>query len=391
MQSTEEPLPEHTRLSASGAERWMECPASIQIAELFGLEGEESTFAAEGTAAHELAAFCLEDGSDAWEHIGETFYEHVVDDDMSTAVQVYLDYCRDLIARKRNQNPEIMIETRVDRKSLHPDFGGTADFILRTETDIYVVDYKHGVGIAKDAKDNPQLMYYALGAFYQIGVKAGCKIKDVYYVIVQPRAFHPLGTIRDAKMRRGDLIEWGNTKLLPAMRDVDEIAPRIKPGEHCVFCPAKIGCPAMAAMYDAAANANAADAALLSDKELGLEYERINQVKKYTDAIQKEAYARAMKGKKIPGGKLIEGRVDRVLSDDGKKEAVKVFGDDAYAERKLLSPTQIEKTCVGGPRFVSQYAHKPKKGKLSFVPTSHKSPAIVVKTAAEKFEGIKKG
>jgi len=383
----EEVLPEHTRLSASGAERWMECPASMQIAETLGLEGEESSYAAEGTAAHELASTCLEDGTDAWEHFGETFYDHEVNDNMIVAVQVYLDYCRDLIAT--HPGAEVLIEKRVDNKDLHPDFGGTSDFTLITDNSIIVADYKHGAGIAKDVINNPQLKYYAFGSLKALPLAHRDQIQIVSIAIVQPRTFHPAGEIREVNLNAEALIKWGHKTLLPAMEAVDDLGPELKSGEHCMFCPAKIGCPIMAAMFDAAAKADLADAKNLSDAELGVEFERVSQVQKYLRAVQSEAYNRALKGKQIPGGKLIEGRVDRKWNEAGEGKMKSKFGDSAYVDRKLKSPAQVEDTCVGGKKFASEYGYKPKKGKLSFVLASNKAKAVSVKTSADKFGGIK--
>lgn len=384
---TEEILPDHTRLSASGAERWMECPASLQIAETLGLEDEESSFAAEGTAAHELASTCLEDGTDAWEHFGETFYEHEVNMDMALAVQIYLDRCRDLMAQY--PDAEVLIEKRVDNKDLHPDFGGTSDFTLIAPKVIFTKDYKHGKGIAKEAVGNPQMRYYGLGNFYKLSVKLGAKIERVENEIVQPRAYHHLGPIRHEEMTRGELIQWGNEKLFPAMEAVDDIGPALKSGTHCQFCPAKTGCPLMAAMFDAAAKADLADAKKLTDEELGQEFERVDAVAKYIKGIKDEAYSRAMKGKSVPGGKLVEGRVDRIWNEAGSKKIITDYGDDAYQDKKLKSPAMVEKTCVGGNKFASEYGYKPKKGKLTFVPESATGKPVTVEPAAKKFEGIK--
>jgi hypothetical protein len=44
---------EHAKLSPSASERWMTCPASIRMEEQVPPE-PESTYAAEGTAAHSL-------------------------------------------------------------------------------------------------------------------------------------------------------------------------------------------------------------------------------------------------------------------------------------------------------------------------------------------------
>lgn len=90
----------HAKLSPSSASRWMACPGSVARCE--GLPDESSKFADEGTAAHDLAARCLTDGSDAQAHVSETIQAgertFVVDLDMATHVQTYVQYVRDMVA-----------------------------------------------------------------------------------------------------------------------------------------------------------------------------------------------------------------------------------------------------------------------------------------------------
>ena len=49
----------HARLSASSAERWINCPGSIKLAEELNLKGTSSAYADEGTLAHSVAEFKL--------------------------------------------------------------------------------------------------------------------------------------------------------------------------------------------------------------------------------------------------------------------------------------------------------------------------------------------
>lgn len=385
----EELLPAHTRLSASGAERWMNCAGSQTLAERLQITEEEygSIYAEEGTAAHELGEKCLKTGTEAWEYLEEFVHiDHEVTEDMSNAVQMYLDYCRALM--RMFPDAEARIEVRVDNKSLHPDFGGTSDFTLIGKTFIIVVDYKHGVGIAKDAKNNPQAMYYGLGTYHKLTTAQQALIRDVHIVIVQPRGFHPDGEIREWTIDRDDLVKWGVLELIPAMNAVDAPDAPLKAGEHCRFCPAKIGCPVMQAMAKAAFEAKVEDAHLYSNEDLGLEYERLAPVRMYLKAIQDESYARAKKGIKVPGGKMVRGKADRVLKDGGKEKAIAKWGDDAYADRKIKSPAQLSKL-LGGQKFVSAEAYKP-DGSLSFVPLDHKGMEVKIQSASDKFKGVKR-
>ena len=89
-------LPAHSPLGASGASRWMKCPASPSLSKGWG--NTESEFARQGTIAHALAALCLETGDDAWQHIGSNaslFEGYDVDADMAVAVQDYLTAVRE--------------------------------------------------------------------------------------------------------------------------------------------------------------------------------------------------------------------------------------------------------------------------------------------------------
>jgi hypothetical protein len=58
----------HARLSPSHSATWLTCPGALKLSE--GIEDTGSAFAAEGTAAHELAARCLTLDCNADELIG---------------------------------------------------------------------------------------------------------------------------------------------------------------------------------------------------------------------------------------------------------------------------------------------------------------------------------
>ena len=59
----------HAKLSPSGAHRWMACPGSIVLES--NIPDKGSVYADEGTAAHELAAWCLKDNMDPSNYLNE--------------------------------------------------------------------------------------------------------------------------------------------------------------------------------------------------------------------------------------------------------------------------------------------------------------------------------
>ena len=59
----------HSRLGPSATTRWMPCPGSVAACADYPRETNE--FAAQGTAAHEMAEKCLRQDDDADKFLGE--------------------------------------------------------------------------------------------------------------------------------------------------------------------------------------------------------------------------------------------------------------------------------------------------------------------------------
>jgi hypothetical protein len=196
----------HALLAPSAAARWMACPGSVRLSE--GRDDRGSVYSREGTAAHLLARYCLETGTDAADHLGcvigeQGFTADAADGDvtfavtaeMADAVQIYVDAVR----------PYTTLEDHLIEGTLAtpiPGCWGTVDFGAYNAATrrLTVGDFKFGKGVVIEATGNKQLLTYAAALL------PGCDaVDEIELVIVQPRRLHRDGSVRQAIHTREDV------------------------------------------------------------------------------------------------------------------------------------------------------------------------------------------
>jgi uncharacterized protein DUF2800 len=164
-------------------------------------DGGSNTFADDGTASHTFAALLLEAGHSAADKIGwQTFVNDVqygLDEARADFIQIYLDD-----VRRRAIGGHLFVEQHVDLSEyLGEGQGGTADAAIYKDGHLIVEDLKYGTGEKVYAKDNPQLLLYALGLLKDFALFGD--IEKVTVVICQPR----LGHIDEFSISVEDLLE----------------------------------------------------------------------------------------------------------------------------------------------------------------------------------------
>lgn len=164
----------HAILSPSAAYRWLVCTPSARFEEQ--IPEEESTYAAEGTLAHELAALLLSARAGVFKGPSTMYNDMLI---QITTNPLYgeemLEHCEAYAAYVLDKGGEVLIEHSYDLTKYIPLSFGTADATNLKPAVICVTDFKYGAGILVAATANKQMMCYGLGA-YEAAVKKGLKI-----------------------------------------------------------------------------------------------------------------------------------------------------------------------------------------------------------------------
>lgn len=318
--------PTHSPLGASSYSRWKACPGSVRLSR--GIFKPSSPAAEEGTRAHELAEKILR---------GEPCE---APQEMVEAVLVYVDFVRSWGGWER------WLEQRFDLSAYHPMLYGTADCVLydRQHKILNVIDYKHGQGVVVEVESegtpNVQLMYYALGALHQMRLP----VAQVILTIVQPRAFHPQGSIRSVTVDPLEFLDFG-ADLAADARATEKFDAPLNPGSHCRWCAAQGICPAIKEKSLALAKLEFSPVLSYDPAKLSYALANLPMLEAFVKGVREFAYHEAELGRPPPGWKLVPKRAHRKWKPDAEKMIERRFKlqTNQTHDIKLKSPAQIEK------------------------------------------------
>lgn len=355
---------EHSALGGSVIALVEICPGSYRLSK--GMPNTAGHFAREGSLAHELAAYCLQNGFYPKRFAGKTmpgFEDMVIDKEMVLYVTEYVDYCR----AQCEPGDVVLIEASFNLDELVDDapesLFGSADFTrYRPSTcHLLTLDLKYGSGVAVEVRNekgqpNRQTLYYATGATLKLR-EQGYKVKSASVGIFQPRAPHPHGPVRMADVSAMDLLEWMGD-LAVIVRNAGRPDAPLVAGHHCreKFCKALPRCKTHQAWLMTQAQLEFSDGLLqpIFDSPELLSHDDITRVLDaapalvaWVKACQDYTHRTLESGDEFPGWKLVDKRATR--SWDGDQDAiaaslVKLGADPAAIwDRSLLSPAQAEK------------------------------------------------
>lgn len=415
-------MADHALLSASAAHRWGNCPGSLAMEA--GQENKSSGYADEGTAAHELAAWCLTTSHSASDYGDEviaindvTLYS--VSPEMREFVQAYCDQIDEAAA----EGGTLLVEQRVDYSNAIgvPGQFGTSDAIIVKPGRLQVHDLKYGMGNKVDAENNEQMQLYALGALELIEMlDLADNIQQIVLAIHQPRLYAVSEWVITREQLEAFRVEYAEKAkdahglFLAGREEVESIftdgGDALNPSDDtCRWCKAKSFCPALRSFVLSTVSDDFVEISQDIAPQLASAEERIKNadnahvsnclkavdlIENWCTAVRARAESELLKGHDVPGFKLVKGRQGaRSWTDEAEAEkalkSMRLKQDEMYSF-KLISPTTAEKVLKDTPKRWNklQALITRSDGKPSVAPVSDKREALVIEPVADAFDDI---
>lgn len=291
----------HSQFPPSSAGRWFNCQASLFLPQE---EQKDMTAANEGTLAHRLAELKLKrnEWMDYSIELEEVRNDPLYDPEMEVYTNEYVDLIRQI------PHDEMLVEATVELDEYLKGLFGTVDCILMRENELTIIDFKYG-HVDVEAKDNYQLMLYALGAYTNHFSRKYVTTPypeevQVNLIIYQPRVKNKL---KREVLQVRDLLDFNQYKFRKVAYLIENKAMKEHPGPWCKYCKSKAYCSEYGNNL-AAKVTYLEPISSFSTNELGALLDKLRPIEGYLKELKDRAKKEIQAGKTVEGYKLKSGR-----------------------------------------------------------------------------------
>ncbi|MFZ9959850.1 MAG: DUF2800 domain-containing protein [Candidatus Limnocylindrus sp.] len=320
-------------VGGSTAKRVINCPGSVALCQKVPPK-PSSKYADEGTLLHNVMAEML--GSDKelrhvldMEYNGIKLTGELIDEKVRPALDAINEIDPDA-------QLEFAVEQTVSFGDLIPGVFGSCDLIGRIGDRAIILDWKFGDGVAVEAEENSQLLFYTAAAIRTPALEWVFKdAKEIECIIVQP-----------PKIKRWvtsfDRVRLFERELTYAVKQSAKPDAPLKIGDHCRWCAAKPICPLMTGAVDRAMQTQIKE---LDVTQLGDMLQRADVLEDWISDLRALALQVLESGNPVPGYKLVQKRATRQWKDEesAKQALLKHLSMTDVMETYLISPAQAEK------------------------------------------------
>ena len=355
-------------VGGSTAKRVINCPGSVALVQKMPPQ-PSSKYADEGTLLHDTIADVLHNLTAPEDYLGRTHNEQVltqelIDDKLHVALKL-------LDEVDPNQEMVYEVEQRVGFGDILPGVFGSTDLIGRIGSRAIVLDWKFGDGVAVDAVENPQLMFYAAAAMRTEGSKWAFEGADeIECIIIQPPSIRRWVTTpkRIAEFEQ---------QLVAAVKTAMKPDAPLMHGDHCRWCAAKPVCPRMTGAVDRALKVQleSIDAATL-----GKYLQNAELLEEWIKDLRALAHRMLEKNVPVPGYKLVSKRATRKWTDEqAARKALLDMGlkESVVVETSIMSPAQAEKALKKRFSELPEGLIKSESSGTTLAPESDDRPAVL--------------
>jgi len=320
-------------VGGSTAKRVINCPGSVALCQKVPPK-PSSKYADEGTLLHNVMAELLGSDKPLRELVGMRF------NDIELTNELAGEKVLPALEALNEIDPEAKLEYAVEQTVSFGDFlpgvFGSCDLIGRIGDRAIVLDWKFGDGVAVEAEENPQLLFYTAAAIRTPALEWVFKdVKEIECIIVQP-----------PKIKRWvtsfDRVRQFERELVYAVKQSAKPDAPLKIGEHCRWCAAKPICPLMTGAVDRATQTQIKE---LDAEQLGQMLERAAVLEDWISDLRALAMQVLESGHPVPGYKLVAKRATRQWRDEETAKAAlcALLPITEVTESSLISPAQAEK------------------------------------------------